>query len=172
VWDPGDGNDTLEGQIGTDTFNFNGSNASEKIEVSANGTRVRLTRDIASIVQDLGGVEALNIRALGGTDQITVDDLTGTGLTKANVDLSGFDGSPDQTADTVIDNGTALADKVNVTTSGSQVLVSGLKPALTVTGSDQADTLSVRTLGGTDQVTVAPGVSQLITPVVDLGADQ
>ncbi|MGZ4255622.1 MAG: hypothetical protein ACXVR2_20500, partial [Solirubrobacteraceae bacterium] len=66
----------------------------------------------------------------------------------------------------------AAADKVAVTTSGSQVLVSGLKPALTVSGSEQADTLAINTLGGKDQVTVAPEVSQLIAPVVDLGADQ
>ncbi|HET7048858.1 MAG TPA: calcium-binding protein [Solirubrobacteraceae bacterium] len=172
VWDPGDGSDVLEGQIGVDTLNFNGSNAGEKIEVLANGTRVRLSRDIANINMDLNGIEGLNIRALGSADTITINDLTGTGLTKANVDLSGFDGLPDQFADTVIENGSALAENVAVTTSGSQVLVSGLKPALTVTGSEQADTLRVNTLGGKDQVTVAPEVSQLITPVVDLGADQ
>ena len=46
VWDPGDGSDTLEGQSGVDALNFNGSNAGEKIDVSANGTRVRLFRDV------------------------------------------------------------------------------------------------------------------------------
>ncbi|MGZ4246969.1 MAG: beta strand repeat-containing protein [Solirubrobacteraceae bacterium] len=172
VWDPGDGSDTLEGQTGTDTMNFNGSNAGEKIDVSANGTRVRLFRDIAAITQDLNGIEGLNIRALGSPDTITINDLTGTGLTKANVDLSGLDGNPDGSADTVIENGTPLADKVNVATSGSQVLASGLKPALTITGSEPADTFDVNTLGGKDQVTVAAGVSALINPVVDLGADQ
>ena len=172
VWDPGDGSDTLEGQGGTDAMDFNGSNAGEKIDVSANGSRVRLSRDIAAIMMDLNGIEGLNIRALGSADTITINDLTGTGLTKASVDLSGFDGQPDQAADTVIENGTAAADNVAVTTSGSQVLVSGLKPALTVSGSEQADTLAINTLGGKDQVTVAPEVSQLIAPVVDLGADQ
>jgi len=172
VWDPGDGSDTLEGQSGTDALNFNGSNAGEKIDVSANGTRVRLFRDVAAITQDLNGIEGLNIRALGSADTITFNDLTGTGLTKASVDLSGFDGQPDQSADTVIENGTAFADKVEVTNSGSQILSTGLKPALTITGSEPADTLAVNTLGGKDQVTVAPGVSQLINPVVDLGADQ
>jgi Ca2+-binding RTX toxin-like protein len=172
VWDPGDGSDTLEGQTGVDALNFNGSNAGEKIDVSANGTRVRLFRDIAAITQDLNGIEGLNIRALGSPDTITINDLSGTGLTKANVDLSGFDGQPDQSADTVIENGTAAADKVNVTTSGSQILSTGLKPALTITGSEPADTVAVNTLGGKDQVTVAPDVNGLINPVVDLGADQ
>ena len=172
VWDPGDGNDTLEGQSGVDALNFNGSNAGEKIDVSANGTRVRLFRDVANITQDLNGIEGLDIRALGSADTITFNDLTGTGLTKASVDLSGFDGQPDQSADTVIENGTALAENVAVTNSGSQILSTGLKPALTITGSEPADTLAINTVGGKDQVTVAPGVSQLINPVVNLGADQ
>jgi Ca2+-binding RTX toxin-like protein len=172
VWDPGDGSDVLEGQAGTDAMNFNGSNAGEKIDVSANGSRVRLTRDIAAITMDLNGIEALNIRALGSADTITLNDLTGTGLTKANVDLSGFDGNPDGSPDTVIENGTALADTVNVTTSGSQVVTTGLKPALTISGSEPTDTLDINTLAGKDVVNVAAGVNGLINPVVDLGADQ
>ena len=40
-------------------------------------------------------------------------------------------------------------------------------------GSEPAlDTLLVTTLGGDDTVTVDTGVSALIIPVVDLGADQ
>jgi Ca2+-binding RTX toxin-like protein len=173
VWNPGDGSDTLDGQGGFgDVMAFNGSNIGEKIDVSANGTRVRLTRDVAAITMDLNGIEALNLRALGGPDTITINNLSGTGLTKANLDLAAFDGQPDATADTVIENGSPLAELVNVATSGSQVLSSGLKPALTISGSEQADTLAVNTSGGKDRVTVAPEVSQLITPVIDLGADQ
>ena len=41
-WDPGDGSDTVEGQDGADTMLFNGSNANENIDISANGGRVRL----------------------------------------------------------------------------------------------------------------------------------
>ncbi len=47
VWNPGDGSDTVEGQVGTDTLVFNGANINEKIDISANGSRVRLTRDVA-----------------------------------------------------------------------------------------------------------------------------
>ena len=57
IWDPGDGSDTVEGQGGNDAMNFNGSNASEKIDVSANGSRVRLFRDVAAITMDLNGIE-------------------------------------------------------------------------------------------------------------------
>ena len=40
VWNPGDDNDTLEGQDGFDKMLFNGSNAAEQINISANGARV------------------------------------------------------------------------------------------------------------------------------------
>ena len=81
VWNPGDGSDIVEGQDGTDTLVFNGANINEKIDISANGSRVRFTRDVANITMDLNSVEHVNFTALGGADTITVGDLTGTGVT-------------------------------------------------------------------------------------------
>ena len=49
VWNPGDNSDIVEGQAGTDTLDFHGSNIAEKIDLSANGNRLRLTRDVAAI---------------------------------------------------------------------------------------------------------------------------
>ena len=46
-WDPGDGSDVVEGQDGSDAMAFNGSNVAENMEVSANGDRVRFTRNVA-----------------------------------------------------------------------------------------------------------------------------
>jgi Ca2+-binding RTX toxin-like protein len=57
TWNPGDGSDTVEGQGGHDTMQFNGSNAAEHIDLSANGSRVRLFRDVANITMDLNGIE-------------------------------------------------------------------------------------------------------------------
>jgi Ca2+-binding RTX toxin-like protein len=51
-WDPGDGNDVVNGQDGVDTLAFNGSGANENIDISANGMRLRFTRDVAAIVID------------------------------------------------------------------------------------------------------------------------
>jgi Ca2+-binding RTX toxin-like protein len=48
VWNPGDGSDVVEGGSGTDTLQFNGSNIGENIDISANGERVRFTRDVAT----------------------------------------------------------------------------------------------------------------------------
>ncbi len=49
VWNPGDDNDTLEGQAGFDTMLFNGANVAENIDISANGGRVRFFRNIANV---------------------------------------------------------------------------------------------------------------------------
>src|SRR5207253_337169 len=81
VWNPGDGSDTIEGQAGTDTMLFNGANVAEKVDISANGSRVRFTRDVANIVMDTNGVEVIDFRALGGADTVTVHDLSGTDVT-------------------------------------------------------------------------------------------
>src|SRR4051812_44912772 len=43
IWNPGDGSDVVEGQSGSDTLQFNGANIAEKIDISANGGRVRFT---------------------------------------------------------------------------------------------------------------------------------
>ena len=74
VWNPGDGSDTVEGQGGSDTMLFNGSNASENVNISANGSRVRFFRDVADITMDLNGVENITFNALGGADTVTVND--------------------------------------------------------------------------------------------------
>jgi hypothetical protein len=73
----------------------------------------------------------------------------------------------------VIVNGTAGPDLVHVKKFGSQVRTTGLAALTTIVGSEPAnDRLQVNTLGGDDTATVGADVSQLIMPIVDLGADQ
>ena len=88
VWNPGDGSDTVEGQAGNDTLLFNGANINENIDISANGGRVRFIRDVANITMDLNGVEHIQFNALGGADNITVNDLTGTDVKQVAIDLA------------------------------------------------------------------------------------
>ena len=92
VWNPGDGSDVIEGQGGHDTLQFNGSNANENIDLSANGSRLRLFRDVGNVTMDVNGVEQVNVAALGGADTLTVNDLSGTGVTGVNLDLAGTPG--------------------------------------------------------------------------------
>ena len=83
-WNPGDGNDTLEGQDGSDTMLFFGANVDENIDIVANGGRVLFFRNVANVTMDLDDVESIDFRALGGADNIVVGDLTGTDLTQAS----------------------------------------------------------------------------------------
>jgi len=146
IWNPGDGSDTVEGQTGKDTLLFNGANIAEKIDISANGSRVRFTRDVANIVMDLNGVERIDFNALGGADTITVNDLSGTDVTAVNLNLKSSAGIGDGQADSIIVNGTAAADTILVAGSASGVTVSGLKVTVKITGSEAA----------LDQLTVTP----------------
>ncbi len=172
-WDPGDGSDVVEGESGDDTMDFNGSNIGEKIELSANGPRVRLTRDVAAINMDFDGIEHVAVRTLGGADTLTVNDLDGTDVKTVDANLNAFDGNPDATADTVIVNGTGRPDTVQVTRTGTQVSVAGLAVLTRIVGSEPTlDTLRVQTLAGDDNVTVAPDVADVIATVVDLGTDE
>jgi Ca2+-binding RTX toxin-like protein len=174
VWNPGDGSDAVDGQGGGDTLQFNGSNVGEKLDLSATGSSARLTRDVGAVTMDLTSIQTLDLAARGGADTITVGDLAGTGLSTTNLDLSGAPGTGvgDGATDTLVVNGSEGPDRVDVSTEGGNMLVSGLTPTVTLAGSEPADVLAVNTLGGKDRVTVDPGVNQLITPVVDLGADQ
>ena len=155
IWNPGDGSDIVEGQAGTDTLLFNGANVAENINISANGGRVRLFRDVGNVTMDLNGVEHIQFNALGGADTITVDDLTGTGVKQVNIDLSATPGSGqgDGAADTVTVNGTAGDDAITVASSGASVVVNGLAAKVTVTGAEGAnDSLIVNGLGGNDTI--------------------
>src|SRR5205807_4927043 len=79
VWNPGDGSDTVEGGDGTDALIFNGANVSENINITNNHGRVKFTRDVGNVTMDLNDIEHIDFTALGGADNITIGDLTGTG---------------------------------------------------------------------------------------------
>ncbi|WP_428659275.1 beta strand repeat-containing protein [Reyranella sp.] len=172
-WDPGDGNDTIEGQAGTDRLLFNGANINENIDISANGGRVRFTRDIANIVLDLDDVETLEHRALGGADNVRIHDLSGTDTTLVKVDLAATIGGSvgDAQADRVSVDGTAGADTVTVTAAGGVISVGGLAAAVQISNAEAGnDRLVLNGLGGNDTIDaggLAVGVVQL---TIDAGA--
>jgi Ca2+-binding RTX toxin-like protein len=171
-WDPGDGSDIVEGQSGDDVLDFNGANINEQVEVSANGGRVRFTRDIANIVMDLDDVEGVAFHAFGGSDTFTVDDLTGTDVKSVDADLA-LAGSGDGALDTVVVNGTAGPDRVKVSRSSGKIQVAGLKAQTRIAGAEPlTDTLRIQTQAGDDAVSVASVVFGLIQLVVDLGPDE
>jgi hypothetical protein len=167
VWDPGDGSDSVEGQGGADTLRFNGSNIGERVELSANGGRSRLVRDVAAVTMDTAGVERVDFNALGGADVVTVDDLSGTDVRQVNVDESATPGSGlgDGQADQVIVRGTDGNDRIDVSGDAGAVDVGGLAATVSVLHPEPAqDRLDVDTLAGKDAVRtdgLAAGVIQL-----------
>ena len=173
-WDPGDGSDVVEGQDGTDDMLFNGSAGNERMEASANGGRVRFTRDLANIVMDLDDVEAIRANLLGGTDLLTVNDLSGTDVNDVVSDLAAPGGGDDVAADNVVANATNDDDAVIVNGSGQNVQVAGLPARVSVLGGIAgSDRLTVNALAG-DDVVDASGLAAsalLLTANGDEGDD-
>jgi hypothetical protein len=171
-WDPGDGSDVVEGRSGTDTLDFNGAGVDEIMSLSPSGARSLFLRDAGNIRMDMGGVERLDLTALGGADTFTVQDMSGTDFRRADVDLSGPAGGGDTQADIVTVNGTDSRDRIDVETDGARVDVEGLKTEVRIAGSEISDRLQVNSLGGNDDVDVDQAVLALIGVAVDLGSGQ
>jgi Ca2+-binding RTX toxin-like protein len=157
TWDPGDDNDTVEGQTGADVLTFNGSGAPENIDLSANGQRLRFFRDVAAVTQDVNDVERVNYEALGGADNVVVNDLTGTDVSLVTIDLEGSagGGTGDAQADTIRVNGTGAVDGAQISRVGSQTRLAGLRAAVRVSHAEAAsDVLIVDGGGGPDVLSV------------------
>jgi Ca2+-binding RTX toxin-like protein len=174
IWNPGDDNDTVEGQSGADVLTFNGANILENIELSPNGERVRFTRDIANVTLDTNDVERIDVHALGGADKIVVNDLTGTDVTRVDAELESSFGSGlgDAAMDSVTVNGTAAGDTAGIELDGSDVRAAGLFTRVFVAHSEAAnDTLAVNTFAGDDSVTASAGLAAKLKLTVDGGLD-
>jgi hypothetical protein len=131
-------------------MNFVGADVAERFAVQANGARVRFTRNVGTIAMDLGGIEEIDTKALGGADVLTAGDLTGTGVRRVETNLNGATGD-DGAADEVVVNGTAGDDHVVATGSSGNVTLTGLSARFDITGANPAqDTLAVDLQGGND----------------------
>ena len=171
IWNPGDGSDVIEGDDGKDTMMFNGANIAETVDLSANGPRLHFFRNVANITMDCNNLEQVVFRALGGADQVTVNDLTSTAVSNVVVDLTAANGLGDAAADTVIINGTQTNDVISVTGSTNGVTVSGLTAAVTVVGAEPAlDMLVVGGLGGADTIDASALPAGLIQLTLNGGA--
>jgi hypothetical protein len=139
---------------------FNGNddpNVAEQISISAN----TLFRAQGNITMNLNSVERIELNALGGADNITINDLTGTDVKEVAIDL----GADDQ-ADTVsiiatnglastvtISNFEVGTDQLSINNqtvtpiNGQTVIIAGFTVAdnngvVTVSGSDNTSTAS------------------------------
>ena len=170
AWNPGEGNDAISGGPGRDTLAFNGSDADERMSLTADGTSAVFLRSPGTIRMDLDGVERLDLATLGGADAVTIGDLSGTALAVADIDLSSAARTGD--ADTVVVNGTDRPDRVDVAAHAGAVDVTGLRAETVVTGGEPTDRLQIRTFEGDDSVNVDDAARALLDIAVDLGFDQ
>jgi Ca2+-binding RTX toxin-like protein len=143
---------------------FNGANINENINVSANGSRVRLTRDVGNVTMDVNGMETLGINASGGTDTITVNDLSGTGVGKVNIDLAaGGTVNGDGAVDTIVINATDGDDAITVNNDNGVVTVSGLGADIVISHFDANDRLVINGRGGDDVIEATGLTGMLLT---------
>ena len=137
VWNPGDGSDRLDGGSGFDTMLFNGRAGTETFNFSAKaGGGALFTRDIGNITMDLTSVEKVTLNALGGADNIHINDPSGSGVTEFDINL-GLNGVGDGASDTiflndddhvqVVDNG--HGDITILGLSGATVHITGFEAA-------------------------------------------
>src|SRR5262249_21782080 len=128
VWNSGDGNDKVEGQLGFDTLVVNGTAGMDGLLIGANGARAGVLRFGEMILADIAGVERIWVRALGDSDGIVVDDLAGTEVQQVVLDLAGTVGGVvgDGAVDAVTREGTFGSDTINVASVNNRVVVSGL----------------------------------------------
>ena len=143
----------LRARPGSTRCSFNGANVGENIDIAANGERVRFFRNIANVIMDLNDVEQIDFNALGGADNIVVNDLSGTDATQINLNLAAGAGSGDAQPDNVIVQGTNGDDFAQVFGDASGVAVLGLAARVNITGAEAAnDRLTVNALAGDDVV--------------------
>jgi len=172
IWDPGDGSDIVEGRRGQDVLVFNGNGANERFDVTPNGQRARVRRDVGNITMDLKGIEQADVAALGGNDTLTVDDMAATDLRAVNGDLAGTLGTAgDSGTDQAILNGTAGADPIVASGSAGSATVSGLPTTLSLAHTEAArDSLVINALAGDDSVSAQTLAADSVRFTADGGA--
>ena len=169
VWNPGGGNDVLEGDAGNDTVRFNASNAAEIIQVAPNGARVTLVRNIGNVLLDIGGVERGEIALLGGADALTVSHLGGTPMQNVAVSLD-VAGSGDAAADQVELRGSGGSDAFVLAAIGGVLRVAAGGFQVDLAGAEAAnDRLAIAGLAGDDTLLANAAVLGLMLLQFDGG---
>ena len=145
----------IEGQGGSDTMLFNGAaGGRERHDDARTAGGSRSSATPGNITMDTDDVEIVDFNALGGADNVTVNDLTGTDVTQTNLDLAG-DARRQRRRRRRRQRGRQRHERRRHDRHRRQRLgadVTGLATAVSVKHADPTDILSVNTLAGTDNV--------------------
>ena len=164
-------NDVVDGGTGKDTLELRGTFESESLSLSADAGHLIALHNGGDRTDSVG-VENVTWFGFGGNDEsglgddITVNDLSGTGVVNFTPDFSSPSDAtaPNNSADQLKVVATPGDDHITVNGSGASIIVSGLTPAITPVLLDANDVLRIDTLAGNDTVDSAglpPGVVQL-----------
>ncbi len=103
---------------------------------------------------DTDGVEVSVFNALGGSDAVTVNDLTGTDVREVelNLDSGQGAGTGDGLADRVTVSGPANREKFIVTGAAHNVLVRGDGPEISLQAAEARDGLNINPADSDEKV--------------------
>ena len=166
--DGGDGDDTVDviGAAGAEIYRVIGINGS----LTVFDPTAAPPGNVAVVATN---VETLDIHALGGADAVTIGDLSAcsleagcaTSVNRVKVNLAAALGNSagDGDVDSVVVDGTADRDEIDIRPRRGRAVVSGLAARIAIASSEAADdTLTVNTLGGEDRVNLGAGLRDLI----------
>ncbi|MCG8649324.1 MAG: hypothetical protein MI861_05805, partial [Pirellulales bacterium] len=197
IWVAGDGSDLMEGGTGdADQLVFIANDGDQVLQVYGGGlfndnlggffpgqtlnnsTRAIFELNVAQVFLNTGDVESIEINALGGVDNIVinnqVDTLSGgdspaapanpisTGTDLAATALQSVEVSPGDGDDYVEVHGTAGDDNIDVAVQGGAVTVAGASVLVEVAGAVATDRLHVHGQTGNDDLKAADGVENTI----------
>ena len=148
---------------------FNGANVAEKFDLSANGDRLRFTRDIANITMDTHGVERVDVQALGGADTVTVERPHRHRRDRAgHRPRRGRTAPP--TARSITQRHERRAITINVAGDACRIARHRPPPTVRIRSAEPTDSLIVNGLDGDDAIAAAGLPAGLISLVIDSGA--
>lgn len=136
TWNVGDGDDHADGDAGTDTLLFNGSNDADHI-FTAVDTAPRATVGFFLFPfgkVDYAGFEQLKIETGGGEDIVSSEDLTGTGLSAVRLGLDPATPGGGDSVDVQLGDDSEQVRAIGSRTTG--VTVSGMAVPVLMSGAD------------------------------------
>lgn len=120
---------------------------------------------------DTNDVETVEIRALGGANRITVNDLAGADVKTVRNDLAAAGGGGDGATDTVVINGSAADDGVAVLMDNGALVLRGLAAEVVIRNFEPGlGRLQFNGLAGND-VVIANGTPAVALPLTLNGGD-
>lgn len=160
----------IDGGRGDDTITGGGINVLLGGPGTCWSSTERTSRRTSRCRRTVNDVEQVVVEAVGGADNVVVNDLAGTEVALVKVNMAGALGSAlgDGLSDAVTVNATTGTDRIDVSADADAVVLDGLAAEVRITHAEPTlDRLIVDTLGGGDTIRLGPGLDALISLTVN-----